>query len=171
MRRTIIFLFVLVTFFSCGKKNPIIFQKTSDLSEVTLTLDTNGTFEYTAQSTVGAQFSEKGTYTVEDSLLILRYQFESFEHLCYEIPLQNDTSLIMNHNGTYFLFPTIKKIPEFEVEYKSNKELMQYFMSLYKEDKLKDFIGHRYFSLRSGDFSLIFKGDWEISPYYDTLLD
>ena len=36
----------LITFLvtACSQKNPIVFQKKSDVSEVTLTLDTNGTF-------------------------------------------------------------------------------------------------------------------------------
>ena len=29
---------------ACSHTNPIVFQKKSDISEVTLTLDTNGTF-------------------------------------------------------------------------------------------------------------------------------
>lgn len=170
MRNLLLFCLIMMFAVACGPKNPIVFQKKSELSEVTLSLDTNGTFEYSAHSTVGAAFNEKGTYTIEDSLLILRYQYQSYEHLCYEIPLQNDTSLIMNYKGTYMLFPIVKDIPEFEVHYSSNKELMEFFMEEYHRSGFSERVGTRYFALKSGDFSLIFNGKWKISPYYDSLL-
>lgn len=159
----------LITFLvtACSQKNPIVFQKKSDVSEVTLTLDTNGTFVYNAKSTVGAEFNEKGTYSIEDSLLILHYQFESFEHLCYEIPLENDTSLIMNYKGTFLLFPTIKDIPEFNIHFASNEELMQHVVAEYNRTNFSERVGTHYFALTSGDFSLLFNGKWNISPHYD----
>ena len=152
---------------ACSQKNPIVFQKKSDVSVVTLSLDTNGTFVYHAESSVGATFNEEGTYTIEDSVLILRYQYESFEHLCYEIPLENDTSLIMNYKGTYVLFPTKKTITNTDIHFSSNEDLMQHIVAEYNRKDFSERVGTHYFGLTAGDFSLLFNGKWNISPYYD----
>lgn len=155
---------------ACGKKNPIVFTKQSDDCLVTLSLDTNGTFEYTATSKVGSAFNEKGTYTIEDSVLILRFQYESYEHLCYEIPLPNDTTLILNYKGKYVLYPTIKDIPELELHYDNNEQLMEQVLDVYQHKDFSSQIGVRYFEQKSGDISLIYNGDWKVSPFYDSKL-
>lgn len=171
MKRYLLLLLVPLFIVSCGKKNPIVFQKKSDMAEITLSLDTNGTFDYKANSPVGAAFHETGTYTIEDSLLILRFKYESYDHLCYTIPLPNDTTLIMNYKGKTLLYPTIKDIPEFQLHYDSNEELMKQILTVYQRDDFADQVGVRYFALKSGDISLIFNGEWKVSPYYDSQLE
>lgn len=153
-------------FASCSNDNPIVFMKKTDMSEVRLALDTNGTFDYTAKSEIGATFHETGTYTVEDSLLILRFTYESFDHLCYEIPLTNDTSLIMNYKGEPMLYPTVKEIQEIGLKM-TPAQLMDTIVLLYNRKDFGEYVGKRYFKLDSGDLSLIFKGNWKISPSCD----
>lgn len=170
--KNFILLFIVTSFCfaSCAKKNPIVFEKKSDISVVNLSLDTNGTFHYTAKSKKGIPFDEKGTYTIEDTLLILHYEFESYEKDCYEIPLPNDTSLIMNYNGKVMLYPTVKNHPELGIFIKNDAELMENILKNYQSSDFARQVGVRYFTLKSGDMSLIFNGDWKISPYYDSKL-
>jgi len=171
MKKSLILLAVAVfAFASCGKKNPIVFSKKSETSDIQLTLDTNGTFDYVAHSTQGAAFNEKGTYTIEDSLLILRFQFQSYDHNCYEIPLRNDTSLIMNYKGKTVLYPTVKEIPEFDISIGSNDSLMQIILGEYQSKDFEKYVGSRYFEKTAGDMSLIFNGKWNVSPFYDSKL-
>ncbi len=167
MKKLLFFIGLVLIFSSCAKKNPIVFQKKSAESEVNLSLDTNGTFLYTAQSTKGIDFREEGTYTIEDSLLILRFRFESYEKDCYAVPLPNDTSLIMNYKGAVVLYPLVKQIPGIGVVWNNNTELMENLVNLYKTESFAKLVGARYFEKVSGDMSLIFNGDWNISPYYD----
>ncbi|MCQ2959443.1 MAG: hypothetical protein MJ198_04550 [Bacteroidales bacterium] len=170
MKRFLLLLLPVLIVSCSSKKNPIVFQKKTDKSEILLILDTAGTFEYTAKSTIGATFDEKGTYTIEDSLLILRFQYESYEQACYEIPLPNDTSLIINYKGKYVLYPTIKNIPEYGLHYQSNDELMRQIVKVYQRKDFEEQVGMRYFSLKSGDFTLLFNGNWKVSPFYDSML-
>ncbi len=171
MKKSLLLLAVAVfAFASCSKKNPIVFQKKSETSEIKISLDTSGTFVYTAKSTQGAAFNEAGTYSIEDSLLILRFQFESYDQNCYEIPLQNDTSLIMNYKGKAVLFPTIKSIPDFDIYIKDNDSLMQIIMKKYQSEGFAKEVGTRYFKHVEGDLSLIFNGKWNVSPFYDSKL-
>lgn len=166
MRKIALFIFVVSVFCSCVDKNPIIFARKTDMSEVKLSLDTNGTFIYTAQSTVGTPFHEEGTYTVEDTLLILRFEFESYTYNTYEIPLQNDTMLIMSYKGENVLFPLRREFPEQNIHL-SQKEMMENIVEIYSSSDFPKYVGTRYFSHSSGDFSFIYKGDYKISPYYD----
>lgn len=171
MKKSLILLAVVVfAFTSCSKKNPIVFSKKSETSDIQLSLDTNGTFEYTAHSTQGATFNEKGTYTIEDSLLILRFQFESYDQNCYQIPLRNDTSLIMNYNGKILLYPAIKEIPELDISIKTNDSLMNIVLEKYQREDFGTQVGIRYFLQTAGDMSLIFNGKWKVSPFYDSKL-
>lgn len=167
MKKYLLLACIVCLFASCAKKNPIVFQKKSADSEVNLSLDTNGSFLYTATSTKGINFREEGTYTIEDSVLILRFRFESYEKDCYAIPLPNDTSLILNHKGKIVLFPLVKVIPGIGVVWNNNTELMDSLVRLSKTETFDKLIGARYFKRVSGDMSLIFNGDWHISPYYD----
>ena len=166
MRKLILFIFVVSFFCSCVDKNPIIFTRKTDMSEVKLSLDTNGTFMYTAQSTVGSPFHEEGTYTIEDTLLILRFEFESYTYNTYEIPLENDTMLIMRYKRKNVLFPLRRDFPERNLHL-SQKEMMEDVVEIYSSPDFPKYVGTRYFSKSSGDFSLIYKGDSKISPYYD----
>ncbi|MCQ2608861.1 MAG: hypothetical protein MJ197_09275 [Bacteroidales bacterium] len=167
MKKLLFIIGLVLLFSSCAKKNPIVFQKKSAESEVNLSLDTNGTFLYTAQSTKGVDFREEGTYTIEDSVLILRFRFESYEKDCYEVPLPNDTSLILKHKGKIVLFPLVKVIPGIGVVWNNNAELMDSLVQLSKTETFDKLIGARYFEKVSGDMSLIFNGNWHVSPFYD----
>ncbi|MBP5584451.1 MAG: hypothetical protein J6X43_10985 [Bacteroidales bacterium] len=171
MRNVLIsFFLVLFLFSACSKKNPIVFSKKSDLSEISIALDTNGTFVYEATSKVGHAFKENGTFTIEDSLVILRYNYESYSVGCQELPLQNDSMLIMNYKGKFVLYPTIKNIPESNCSFENNDQLMQKVLEIYQRSDFPQYIGKRYFTLESGDFSLLFDGNWKVSPYYDSQL-
>ena len=161
---------MLFLFSACSKKNPIVFSKKSDLSEISISLDTNGTFVYEASSKVGHAFKENGTFTIEDSLVILRYNYESYSVGCQELPLQNDSMLIMNYKGKFVLYPTIKNIPESNCSFENNDQLMQKVLEIYQRSDFPQYIGKRYFTLESGDFSLLFDGNWKVSPYYDSQL-
>ncbi|MBO7055465.1 MAG: hypothetical protein J6W37_08780 [Bacteroidales bacterium] len=171
MRNVLISFFLMLFLFSaCSKKNPIVFSKKSDLSEISISLDTNGTFVYEASSKVGHAFKENGTFTIEDSLVILRYNYESYSVGCQELPLQNDSMLIMNYKGKFVLYPTIKNIPESNCSFENNDQLMQKVLEIYQRSDFPQYIGKRYFALESGDFSLLFDGNWKVSPYYDSQL-
>ena len=171
MRNVLLSIFLTIFLFSaCGKKNPVVFSKKSDLSEVSIALDTNGTFVYEATSKVGHAFKENGTFTIEDSLVILRFNYESYSVGCQEMPLKNDTMLIMNYKGKYLLYPTIKSIPETNCSFENNDQLMQKVLEIYQQSDFPQYIGKRYFALESGDFSLLFDGEWKVSPYYDSQL-
>ena len=171
MRNVLLSLFLTTFLFSaCGKKNPVVFSKKSDLSEVSITLDTNGTFVYEATSKVGHAFKENGTYTIEDSLLILRFEYDSYSVGCQEMPLENDSMLIMNYKGRNVLYPTIKSIPETNCMFENNDQLMQKVLEIYQHQDFVNYVGSRYFALESGDFSLLFDGNWKVSPYYDSQL-
>ena len=160
----------LFLFSACGKKNPVVFSKKSDLSEVSIALDTNGTFVYEATSKVGHAFKENGTFTVEDSLVILRFNYESYSVGCQEMPLQNDSMLIMNYKGKVLLYPTIINIPGTNCSFENNEKLMQKILEVYQSEDFPNYIGKRYFALTTGDFSLLFHGKWKVSPYYDSQL-
>ncbi|MBO7125184.1 MAG: hypothetical protein J6V74_05015 [Bacteroidales bacterium] len=171
MRNVLLSIFLTLFLFSaCGKKNPVVFSKKSDLSEVSIALDTNGTFVYEATSKVGHAFKENGTFTVEDSLVILRFNYESYSVGCQEMPLQNDSMLIMNYKGKVLLYPTIKNIPGTNCSFENNEKLMQKILEVYQSEDFPNYIGKRYFALTTGDFSLLFHGKWKVSPYYDSQL-
>lgn len=169
MRKYLFVLIIPFLFCACGKKNPIVFTKQSDLSEVHISLDTNGTFVYNASSKVGAVFNETGTYTIEDTLLILRFTYESYDYLCSTVPLPNDTSLIMHYKGKTILYPTIRKIPEVGLDM-THEELIDSILTRYQRSDFEKDLGTRLFVLESGDMSLLYTGTWKISPYYDSFL-
>ncbi len=156
MKKILVLFAVALLFVSCAKKNPIVFQKKTDLLEVTVSLDTNNTFRYTANSPIGAAFDESGTYSIKDSLLILQFKYDNYEHLCYTVPLTNDTSIIATVGNTTFLFPTVKEIEESGF-HRTEADIILELNELQSNSQLQDSIGTRYLKMISGDLSLILK--------------
>lgn len=156
MKNFIVIFIVSVLFVSCAKKNPIVFQKETETEKVTITLDTNGSFRYEANSPIGAAFNEEGTYVISDSLLVLQFKYESFEHLCYTIPLTNDTSIIANVGTTVFLFPAMTEIEELDF-HRTDEDILSELNKVKTNPQAREMIGSRYFKKVSGDLSLICK--------------
>lgn len=156
MRDFFVMFAVALLLVSCAKKNPIVFQKQTDMFEVTVSLDTNGTFRYTANSPVGAAFDESGTYSILDSLLILQFKYDNYEHLCYTVPLSNDTSIIATVGNITFLFPAAKEIEETGF-HRTDADIISELNELKSNFQLQDSIGTRYLKKISGDLSLILK--------------
>lgn len=156
MKKVFVILALTLLVVSCAKKNPIVFQKKTDMCEVTVSLDTNGTFRYTANSPLGVAFDESGTYSILDSLLILQFQYDNYEHLCYTIPLPNDTSIIATIDNTTFLFPTVKDAEEFGF-HRTDADIISELNELKTNPNKQDSIGTCYLKQISGDMSLIVK--------------
>lgn len=156
MKKVLVILALALLVVSCAKKNPIVFQKKTDMCEVTVSLDTNGTFRYTANSPLGAAFDESGTYSILDSLLILQFKYDNYEHLCYTIPLVNDTSIIATIGNTIFLFPTVKDDEDTGL-HRTEDDIISELYELKNNSQLQDSIGTCYLKKISGDMSLILK--------------
>lgn len=157
--------------YACNtEKTPIIFSKITEDSEITLTLDTNNTFTYKARHVKGAAFNESGTYTVQDTVLILNYSNQEYSYNCYTIPLPNDTLLFGLYNNKTILYSLHTQIPGID-SILTHQQVMQRIVNEYNSQNFTKHIGTFIFACTQGNPSQLYKSTYKISKYYDTFIE
>jgi|GEM_PF-5988599 hypothetical protein len=149
--------------------NPIVFSKITDDSKIILTLDTNKTFTFTARHVKGAAFDESGTYTINDSTIILQYNNKEYSYNCYTIPLPNDTMLFGHYNNTILLYPLYREIPGID-SVLTHEQVMQRIVNEYNSPKFKTHVGTLIFACTQGNAELLYTKPYKISAYYDSFI-
>ena len=169
MKNFIIIISLSFILFACNDENPITFSKITDKSTVTLQLDTNKTFIYTANSKVGAAFNEIGTFKIEDSLLILQFENKEYSYGCVTVPLPNDTLLFIKFNNKYVLHPLLNDIPQNNIHI-SRDQMMKNICAAYTSDIFADLVGKRFFMESKGNVELLYSSKYKISKHYDNFI-
>lgn len=170
MRKLYFILFIFsIGLQSCTKDFPIIFSKKTDNDTITLQLFKDNSFIYKAKSSKGVAFNEKGTYFINDSLLILDYKHKEYSYNCLTIPLPNDTLLFVRFESKNILIP-VNRIDFITNKIYSTERVMNTIVKEYSLPEFHFLIGSKYFELTEGNISKINNNNYLISKYYDTKL-
>ncbi len=154
---------------SCSQKE-LVFEKTSAESAIQLTLVNDTSFEYSAKSPIGARFLEVGTYKLQDTFLILNFKNSGFSYECFDMPLNNDTFLIVNHNQNIALFPIQKTIANVPKKF-SYKEMVYSLQEIYKNGKIQLLIDNNFLKTNKLEFEERFgERKYVVSEYFDSQL-
>ncbi|MCL2326980.1 MAG: hypothetical protein FWC39_00550 [Bacteroidetes bacterium] len=129
------FIFVLA---ACNRpaQTPVVFSLQTDNVSMTLQLNADKTFSYKTKHIKSVAFNEEGTYTVTDSSVILDYTNPSYSYNCFEIPLDNDTFLLVKYKKTMYLVHANQPSEEHRKIFMKNlmQSIKNHTFNLFEED-------------------------------------
>ena len=165
------FLFILIaiaTITACTPKEVRFFREGA-FADFELLLYADSTFHHISHAKPPMYFNEKGSWLIQDSLLVLCYTNSSYSIDCSVFLLQNDTFLISTYQESVFLYPIQSRHNAREYSY---QEMMESLLKLYNNKTIKNSIGIDFYVSSKNTFEAVFgQRKTMISEYYDRFID
>lgn len=170
MAKLYILICIVALFSACSNPDfPIIFEKNIKDSQMSISLNKDSTFEFSASHVKGTKFLEQGTYSVHDSVLILHYANSEFGYNCYNIPLENDTLLFGTFNSHTLLY-NLFKINPITDSILTKTETMNSIIQEYNNPMFHTHIGTFVYNCTQGNAKILYPKQHKISEYYDSFI-